>query len=319
MNNKTFEKSVFLGKTILTILMLLFSATFLNAQTVTFGQYTQRVASQDFVFTNNTLNATFRTVDGGSPVSFTYSNISFGLPAELSGPQDAHVFISSTTTAPAQTSLGNRAVQPFNSTFTVQILRDTPFMGLSNLLTATVTTATSNPDLTGEQNSMAAAFTASTPIQNIVFTSSFINFSGTSNRDFSLSFSSVNPSYTIGATFLNDFTAAGTGTFASSPPPIFMLTPTAATVSVGGRIMTPNGKGIGGVKVTITGTNGGESKTVVSEKNGYYSFPDIESGEAYIITVTAKQYTFAQSTQLQTVLDDRNDINFIASPVRRFN
>ncbi len=75
-------KNKFLVKTTLLTLMLLFGTTFLIAQTTTFAQFTQRTSGQDFVFTNNTTNASFETVAGGSPVNFTYLNAS-GLPAEL--------------------------------------------------------------------------------------------------------------------------------------------------------------------------------------------------------------------------------------------
>jgi hypothetical protein len=94
--------------------------------------------------------------------------------------------------------------------------------------------------------------------------------------------------------------------------------PTAAAATIGGRITMPNGKGVSGVKVTITGVSKGESRTVLSGSSGHYSFADVEVGDTYVITVTGKHYTFAQSTQVQMVLDDRNDINFTAYAVKLF-
>lgn len=87
---------------------------------------------------------------------------------------------------------------------------------------------------------------------------------------------------------------------------------TAATVNIGGRITTPSGKGVRGIKVTLTGLGGVESRTVLSGQYGSYSFPDIEVGETYTIRVSGKRYTFTQNTQLHTVLDEINDINFTA-------
>jgi hypothetical protein len=94
---------------------------------------------------------------------------------------------------------------------------------------------------------------------------------------------------------------------------------TAATATVGGKVLSSTGKGIGGVSVTITGSNGGESITVLTNRSGYYSFPNMEAGETYVITVAASRYTFEQSSQVQAVLEDRNDINFTAYPTKQKN
>jgi hypothetical protein len=131
-------------------------------------------------------------------------------------------------------------------------------------------------------------------------------------------FNGINPvgNFNSQSTNNTDSPANGTSDQVVGTVPIPIRTSTAAMVTVGGRITAPSGKGISGVKVTMTGTNGGEPRTAISGDSGYYSFPDVEVGEAYLITVTAKRYTFAQSTQLQMVLDERSDINFIARPVR---
>lgn len=92
---------------------------------------------------------------------------------------------------------------------------------------------------------------------------------------------------------------------------------TAASVGISGRIMTAEGKGISGITVTLTGLNGEESKTVLSGKRGYYSFPDVQAGETYLVTVSGKRFNFVQSTQLHTILDEMSDINFIAYAVTR--
>lgn len=94
---------------------------------------------------------------------------------------------------------------------------------------------------------------------------------------------------------------------------------TAATATVSGRVVTSNGKGVRGVKVTISGTNGAEPKSVMTGDSGTYSFPDLEAGETYVITVAASRYTFEQSTQVHAVLEDRNDINFTAFPTKQKN
>jgi hypothetical protein len=307
MRNKFLNKSGFFAKTTLLILTVLFSTSFLNAQTTTFAQFSQRIGGNDFLFTNRGTFATFETIAGGSPVSFTYLNVA-GLPAELQGPQNARVFIVASTTAPAATTAGNRTIQPFNSTFTIEILRETPFNGNNNLLTATITANTTPPDLSGDQGAQSAGFTASTPVQNVTFTSSFISFAGSINRDLGLTFSSVTPVFSLGATFLNSFTAAGAGTFASSPPPTFMV-PTAATVSVSGQVLAPRGRGLANARVILTDSSGATFSTLTDDF-GNYQFSDVVAGETVIIEVKSKLYVFP--VQVLNLSEETSGLNFVA-------
>jgi Carboxypeptidase regulatory-like domain len=306
MENKFFGRAGFSGKTTLVVLMLLFSATFLNAQTTTFAQFNQRTSGQDFVFTNNTSTATFQTVNGGSAVNFTYLGIAT-LPPELQGRQDAHVFVTSTTNAPAVTTAENRTIQPFNSTFTIQIIRDTPFNGRSNLLTTTITpVGSSNPELSGDEGANSAGFTASTPVQNVVFTSDFLSFSGSTNRNLGLTFTSVTPVYTLSGSFVNSFTAAGAGSFAANQTPVFLV-PTAATVSVSGRVLSTKGRGLANARVTLT-NSAGEAVTTMTDNFGNYQFADIIAGDTVIISVKSRLYEYA--TQVLNLSEETNGLNF---------
>ena len=303
---KFFDKSGFLAKTALLVLTLLFSTSFLNAQTTTFAQFTERVGGQDFIFTNRGTFASFETIAGGSPVTFTYLNVT-GLPAELQGPQNARVFVVASTTAAASTTAGSRTIQPFNSTFTIEILRDTPYNGFNNLLTATITPNTTNPDLSGDQGATSAGFTASTPVQNVTFTSSFISFAGSTSRDLGLAFSSVTPVYSLGAVFLNSFTAAGTGTFATNQAPVFMI-PTAATVSVSGQVLAPKGRGLAYARVTLTDSSGA-TFTTLTDEFGNYQFTDVVAGDTVIIEVRSKQYVYP--AQVLNLSEETNGLNFV--------
>ena len=65
------------------------------------------------------------------------------------------------------------------------------------------------------------------------------------------------------------------------------------------------------MRVTLTGTNG-ESRTVLSGSFGYYRFAEVPAGETYIFSVFAKRYTFAQNTQVRSIMEDTDDINFVA-------
>ena len=313
MRNKFFNKSGFFAKTTLLILTVLFLTSFLNAQTTTFAQFTERIGGQDFVFTNRGANASFETVAGGSPVSFTYLNVA-GLPAELQGPQNAREFVVASTTAPATTTAGNRTIQPFNSTFTIEILRDVPFNGNNNLLTATISPNTTPPDLSGDQGAQSAGFTASTPVQNVLFTSSFISFAGSTSRDLGLTFSSVQPVYSLGTTFLSSFTAAGAGTFATNQLPTFQLVPTAATVSVSGQVLAPKGRGLANARVTLTNSSG-ETFSTLTDSFGYYQFSDVVAGDTVIIEVKSKLYTYP--VQVLNLSEETNGLNFVAQGTKQ--
>ena len=95
-----------------------------------------------------------------------------------------------------------------------------------------------------------------------------------------------------------------------TPPP---FAPTAASVSVSGRIVTAAGQGISGVSVTLLGSDGVTSLSR-SSSFGYYSFPEVLAGDTYILTVTSKKYFFAQPTIVVHVVDQLDNIDFVADP-----
>jgi hypothetical protein len=87
--------------------------------------------------------------------------------------------------------------------------------------------------------------------------------------------------------------------------------PTAATVPLGGRITTANGRGIRSVRVTLTAPNG-ETRTVMSGTFGNYRFTDVFVGETYIISVTGKKYFFGKGIQTVNLTEERTDVDFVA-------
>ncbi len=89
------------------------------------------------------------------------------------------------------------------------------------------------------------------------------------------------------------------------------FTPTAAAVTVSGRVTTESGRGIRNVRITITGADG-EARTVLSGAFGYFRFNDVPAGETYIFNVSAKRFHFSQATQIRTILEEIDDIVFVA-------
>jgi len=88
-------------------------------------------------------------------------------------------------------------------------------------------------------------------------------------------------------------------------------TVTAASASITGRVVEANGRSISNAKVMITDTSSGEIRVVSTTSFGYFQIPALTTGNAYIITVEHKRYTFENNTRLVQLFEDQ-DIQFIA-------
>jgi len=99
----------------------------------------------------------------------------------------------------------------------------------------------------------------------------------------------------------NSATCTFTNTFAG---------PTAATATVSGRVLTKAGLGIRGALVTVNNAASGTSRTAITNSFGYYSFSDLPVNDYYVLSVTAKRYTFSNSQQSFVVQGDAAGINF---------
>jgi hypothetical protein len=108
----------------------------------------------------------------------------------------------------------------------------------------------------------------------------------------------------------------GGGTSQNGAVTVLPLAPTAATVSVGGRVMTANGRGIRNVRLTLTDSNG-EVRTATTTSFGYYRFDDVQAGETYILSAIGKRYTFSQPVQVLNINEATDAVNFIANSERR--
>ncbi|MDQ4120631.1 MAG: carboxypeptidase regulatory-like domain-containing protein [Acidobacteriota bacterium] len=89
--------------------------------------------------------------------------------------------------------------------------------------------------------------------------------------------------------------------------------PTAASVSIGGRIMTAKGRGTSNVLLILTDSTG-ETRTVMSNAFGYYRFTDVSAGATYTLTASAKRFVFDNPTQTLFVSGEMTEINFLVSP-----
>jgi hypothetical protein len=88
-----------------------------------------------------------------------------------------------------------------------------------------------------------------------------------------------------------------------------MAAPTAAMVSISGRVIAPQELGLTNALVTLTDSQG-ESRTALTGKGGRFRFTNVTAGETYIISVSSKRYTY--SPQVITVNEDLTELNFMA-------
>ena len=91
----------------------------------------------------------------------------------------------------------------------------------------------------------------------------------------------------------------------------FTAAPTAAAVSVSGQVVDANGRGIAGARLSLAT---GDERAVITMTGpfGYFNFAGVASGRTYILSVAAKNRTFANATRIISVGDDIADLKFIS-------
>lgn len=87
--------------------------------------------------------------------------------------------------------------------------------------------------------------------------------------------------------------------------------PTAAHVSVSGRVMMSTGSGLRNAIVTIA-ESGGQIRTTRTASFGYYVLEDIQPGHTYLVTVTSKSHQFTPRTV--SIIDNVTNFDFTALP-----
>ncbi len=94
---------------------------------------------------------------------------------------------------------------------------------------------------------------------------------------------------------------------------IQVLSPTAASVSINGRVTTADGRGIRNVQVTMV-EGSGAVRVILTRTFGHYRFDHVPVGQTVVILISSKQFIFAQPTQVLIVTEDVNYIDFTAQP-----
>jgi hypothetical protein len=91
----------------------------------------------------------------------------------------------------------------------------------------------------------------------------------------------------------------------------FAAPPTAANVSVEGRVLLSAGNGVRNAIIVLTEADGTQH-SVKTGSFGYYRFNDIEAGQTVVVSISSKRFTFNPSSRVVTLTDSVADLNFIA-------
>ena len=74
-----------------------------------------------------------------------------------------------------------------------------------------------------------------------------------------------------------------------------ILAPTAADISVSGRVMSAGGQSIANARISLTDSNGAVLSTT-SNGLGYFQIEGVRAGETYVLTASSKRNSFSART-----------------------
>jgi Carboxypeptidase regulatory-like domain len=88
--------------------------------------------------------------------------------------------------------------------------------------------------------------------------------------------------------------------------------PTAANAGINGRVTTAGGRPIRNVTLIIEGGNLSEPKFARTNTFGYYRFQDLEVGQVYIVSISAKRYSFANPSRVIILNENLDGEDFVS-------
>ena len=89
-----------------------------------------------------------------------------------------------------------------------------------------------------------------------------------------------------------------------------VLGPTAASVDIGGRVVTAAGRGIAGARVTLTEQDG-TTRTVLTNPFGQYRFNELAAGQSVIVSVYSKRYRFGIPAHAFNLTEETLNVDFV--------
>ena len=92
-----------------------------------------------------------------------------------------------------------------------------------------------------------------------------------------------------------------------------ILAPTAALVSISGRVIDASGNGIRNAVLVLEGGGLEEPRYIRTGSFGYYGFDGLSNG-TYTVSVFTKRFTFTTPVRTFTLVDDITGVDFVADP-----
>lgn len=89
--------------------------------------------------------------------------------------------------------------------------------------------------------------------------------------------------------------------------------PTSANVSISGRVLTADGRGVPFALVSISGPDI-VARTARANPFGHFRFTELTNGKSYIVSVSPKSVNIAVPSRMITLNEDVTDFDFIAEP-----
>ena len=108
---------------------------------------------------------------------------------------------------------------------------------------------------------------------------------------------------------VNDFSGSQDLQLASSAIPQV----SAAGANISGRVTDYYNRAIPSAKLSLTNSFTGVTEVVYTNTFGYYTFKDVAVGDFFMLSVSARRYTFADGALSFTVQDNLDGVNFKAS------
>jgi len=85
----------------------------------------------------------------------------------------------------------------------------------------------------------------------------------------------------------------------------------AAKVSVSGRAMLRNSRGVSGAVLTLWDVETGQTRQVTTNSFGHYQFEEVEVGKFYVMSISHPRYVFSQNTQTFSLEDSLTSLDFV--------
>lgn len=120
------------------------------------------------------------------------------------------------------------------------------------------------------------------------------------------------PSTAHGGIYNFSITATNSGNFTvTNDYTLIVQAPTAAGVTVSGRVTDAGGRGVYGARLLMFDPHG-ERRYARTNPFGFYHFTETAAGAVYTISVAHKKHRFAP--RVFSATDNTNDFNFTAEP-----